>query len=34
VSETPSEAAGNTAGPPEADTPTEARPWWRRMFGG
>jgi hypothetical protein len=20
--------------PPETETPTEARPWWRRMFGG
>ncbi len=22
------------AGPPEAETPAETRPWWRRMFGG
>ena len=29
--ETPSESAPNTTGPPE--TPTEARPWWRRVFG-
>jgi DNA-directed RNA polymerase specialized sigma24 family protein len=29
--ETPSESAPTT-GPPE--TPTEGRPWWRRMFGG
>jgi hypothetical protein len=32
--ETPSEAAGNTAAPPEPETPAETRPWWRRMFGG
>jgi hypothetical protein len=24
----------STAGPPEPETPTEPRPWWRRMFGG
>ena len=28
--ETPSESAPNTTGPPE--TPTEARPWWRRWL--
>lgn len=32
--ETPSEAAGNTAAPPEAQEPPETRPWWRRWFGG
>jgi hypothetical protein len=30
--ETPSEGRSSTTGPPE--TPAEARPWWRRMFGG
>jgi hypothetical protein len=32
--ETPSKAAPDTSGPPEAETPTERVPWWRRMFGG
>jgi hypothetical protein len=31
---TPSDHAPNTPGPPEPETTTEARPWWRRMFGG
>jgi hypothetical protein len=30
--ETPSKSAPNTTGSPE--TPTETRPWWRRVFGG
>ena len=30
--ETASETAPNRTGPP--DTPSEARPWWRRVFGG
>jgi hypothetical protein len=32
--ETPSKAAPDTSGPPEAETPTERVPWWRKMFGG
>jgi hypothetical protein len=32
--ETPSKAAPDTSGPPEAETPTERVQWWRRMFGG
>jgi excisionase family DNA binding protein len=32
--ESPSGAVPNTQAPPEAETPAEARPWWRRMFGG
>jgi hypothetical protein len=31
--ESPSGAVPNTQAPPEAETPAEARPWWRRMFG-
>ena len=31
--ETPSESTLNTTAPPEPETPTAARPWWRRMFG-
>jgi len=30
--ETPSDAA-DTPAPPEAETPVEVRPWWRRWFG-
>ena len=30
----PSEGEPSTTGPPEAEKPAEARPWWRRMFGG
>jgi len=30
--EAPSDTAANTQTPPE--TPTEARPWWRKVFGG
>jgi hypothetical protein len=32
--ETPAESAPNTTGGPEAETPAEPRPWWRRVFGG
>jgi hypothetical protein len=32
--ETPSEPRPSTTGPPEPETPTEQRPWWRRVFGG
>jgi hypothetical protein len=32
--ETPSGAVPNTQARPEPETPSEARPWWRRMFGG
>ena len=32
--ETPSEPSADTAAPPEAETATERRPWWRRMLGG
>jgi hypothetical protein len=32
--ETPSDADGDTAAPPEAEEPAEPRPWWRRWFGG
>ena len=32
--ETPSDVAGDTAAPPEAEEPAEPRPWWRRMFYG
>jgi hypothetical protein len=32
--ETPSEGRPSATGPPEAEEPTESRPWWRRMFGG
>jgi len=32
--ETPSGPAPNRTGPPEPETPTEPRPWWRRVFGG
>jgi hypothetical protein len=32
--ETPSEGTANIAAPPEPETAAEARPWWRRMFGG
>jgi hypothetical protein len=31
--ETPSEGRPSTTGPPEAKTPAEVRPWWRRWFG-
>jgi DNA-binding transcriptional MerR regulator len=34
--QSPTEAAEgepDTTGPPEAETPAEGRPWWRRMFG-
>jgi hypothetical protein len=31
--ETPSESTPSTAAPPEAETPAEPRPWWRRIFG-
>src|ERR687898_2964702 len=30
--ETPSGAAPNNQAPPEPETPTEQRPWWRRVF--
>jgi hypothetical protein len=30
--EAPSEAAADTPGPPETETPAEPRPWWRRIF--
>jgi hypothetical protein len=32
--ETPVEPRLSTTGPPEAGTPAEGRPWWRRWFGG
>jgi hypothetical protein len=35
--ESPTEASEprpSTTGPPEAETPAEVRPWWRRVFGG
>jgi len=34
--ETPSDASQvrGKGTPPEAETPAEPRPWWRRMFGG
>jgi hypothetical protein len=31
--ETPSEPRPSTTEAPEAETPAEGRPWWRRMFG-
>jgi hypothetical protein len=32
--EPPAEPRPSTTGPPEAETPAESRPWWRRVFGG
>jgi hypothetical protein len=32
--ETPSEPRPSTTEAPEAETPAEGRPWWRRWFGG
>ena len=32
--ETPSEHLPSTTGSPEPETPTEPRPWWRRVLGG
>ena len=32
--ETDAPPRSGTPGPPEAEEPTESRPWWRRMFGG
>jgi hypothetical protein len=32
--ETPSEPRPSTTEAPEAETPAEGRPWWRRVFGG
>jgi hypothetical protein len=32
--ETPRETPPSTTGPPPAERPAEARPWWRRVFGG
>lgn len=32
--ETPAEGRPSTTGPSEPETPADARPWWRRMFGG
>jgi len=32
--ETPSEASPNTTTPTHVETPADARPWWRRVFGG
>ena len=32
--ETPSEPRPSTTEPPPAERPSEARPWWRRVFGG
>jgi hypothetical protein len=29
---TPAEGRPSTTGPPEAETPAESRPWWRRIF--
>src|SRR5215208_1949810 len=31
--ESASDPHPSTAAPPEAERPTEVRPWWRRMFG-
>jgi hypothetical protein len=32
--ETPAEPRPGTQAPPEGEEPLEARPWWRRWFGG
>jgi hypothetical protein len=32
--ETPAEEQSGTETPPERETDTQHRPWWRRMFGG